>query len=536
MKQTIPQALFAGAEQERGEFVFHLDDGIVRLPSRELAERASRGARRLVALGVKPGEPVGVLGPNRPEWVVSAFAVWMAGATLVPVQIPLRVRDPDAFRAGLRSVVAAGRCRCVLTDPDLMALLPDGVAVAWGEGGEESGEALPAPAADDAAVLQFTSGSTARPKGALLTHANVIAQVRDVLRAYRYGDGSPRSILSWAPFFHDLGLFANLVQPVFAGATVHQLPTERFARDPLEWLRLVERTRVALTVGPSSAFGSAFRAADRRGERPDLGSLEIAYFAAEGVDPDVAGRIVESAGEFGLDPRALGSTYGLAEAVMAVSYSAAGSGLSFDRVSLRALTADGVAAPADEGPARVLVSCGPPLMDLRIVDRGGEERAERQVGEIQVRGPSVMGAYVGVDVPDPFVDGWLQTGDLGYLAGGELHVTGREKDLIIAGGHNYYPEDFEWAASRTDGVRPGRCVAFALPGTEEVVVLVEAQDDARAELERDVRREVANAVGIRPSGVVVLPPGIVEKTTSGKLRRAAMRDRYLSGTLADAGS
>jgi fatty-acyl-CoA synthase len=529
---TIPEALFATAERGAGEFVFHLEDGPLRFSCEELAERARRGARRLAALGVEPGDRVGVLGPNRPEWVVGAFAAWIAGAALVPVQIPLRIRDPDAFRERLRSLVEAGRCRLVLADPALAALLPDGVAVAWDEAGEESSEEPVGPAPSSTAVVQFTSGSTAMPKGALLTHSAVAAQMDLLAHGYRYGDGSPRSIVSWTPFFHDLGLFANLVQPGFSGAIVHQLPTERFARDPAEWLRLVERTRAALTVGPSTAFGSAVRAAGRRAESPDLSSLEVAYFAAESVDPDVAWRLAESAGGFGLDPRALGSTYGLAETVMAVSYSTAGTGLGFDRISLQELGSAGVAVPAGDGPERVLASCGPPLMDLRIVDRDGGEVSERHVGEIQVRGPSVMSGYVGADVPDPFVDGWLRTGDLGYLAGGELYVTGREKDIVIATGHNYYPEDFEWAAARADGVRPGRCVAFSLPGTEEIVVLVEAREGGRSgSLALKVRQSIANAVGVAPSNVVVLAPGTVEKTTSGKLRRAAMRDVYMSGAL-----
>ena len=532
---TISDALWASAERDVGEFVFHLDEGAVRVRYPELAERARQQAKRLLALGVEPGDAVGVLGPNRPEWVIGAFAAWLCGAVLVPVQIPLRVRDPDAFRDQLRRLVVAGSCRCVLADPGLAKLLPDDVAIPWDEAGTGSSEEPVAPAAQSPAVIQFTSGSTAVPKGALLTHANVMAQVGDVLRSYRYGDGTPRSIVSWTPFFHDLGLFANLVQPVFSGATAHQLPTERFAADPAEWLRLVEATRAALTVAPSSAFGSAFRAADRRGGTIDLGSLEIAFFAAEGVDPNVARRVTERAEHYNLDPAALGSTYGMAEAVMAVSYSVEGSGLQLDRVSLQGVSTAGVATSEGGGATRTLASCGPPLMDLRIADPEGGECSERQVGEIRVRGPSVMGGYVGADAPSPFVDGWLRSGDLGYLADGELYVIGRVKDLVIAMGHNYYPEDFEWAAGRVDGVRPGRSVAFSLPGEDEVVVLVEVRDGLASEgFESDIKDEIADAVGIRPGKVVIVPRGTVEKTTSGKLRRAAMQEAYVSGTLSAA--
>jgi acyl-CoA synthetase (AMP-forming)/AMP-acid ligase II len=532
---TIPEALRASVARDRGSFVFHLgDDQVERFSCAQLVERAERGARRLVALGVEPGDAVGVLGPNRPEWVVWSFAAWLAGATLVPIQIPLRVRDADAFAEQLRRLVEAGGCRRVMADPRLAGLLPSGVAVPWLEQGDQSSEPLAAPGPESAAVIQFTSGSTATPKGALISHAAALAQM-DVLReGYHRGpdNDEARTILSWTPFFHDLGLFSSVVQTATSGLTSHQLPTDLFARDPVEWLRLIGRTRVSATVAPSSAFGSAIRAARKRGEQIDLSSLEGAYFAAEGVDPDVVKRIVELAQEFDFDPRALGSTYGLAEAVMAVAYPVVGTGMHLDRVSLRELAEDGLAAPVDGGPSRLLVSCGAPRMETRIVGGDGEPLPERHVGQIRLRGPSLMDRYVGRDAPDPFVDGWLCTGDMGYLADGELYPTGRAKDMVVAMGHNYYPEDFEWAAARVDGIRPGRCVAFAKPHTEQVVVLVEQSDgQATGALRRDVRRAIADAVGLAPDEIVVLPPGTIEKTTSGKLRRAAMRDAYLAGTL-----
>ena len=533
---TIPEALLATAAREEGGFVFHLGDRVERFSSAELAARAERAAHRLVALGVEPGDAVGVLGPNRPEWVVWSFGAWLAGAVLVPIQIPLRVRDPDAFAEQLGRLVDAGGCRRVLADPRLARLLPDEVAVPWTEAGEQSSEPLAGPRADSAAVIQFTSGSTAIPKGALISHAAALAQMDLLHEGYHRGPSNdePRAILSWTPFFHDLGLFSSVVQAATWGLTSHQLPTDLFARDPVEWLRLIGRTRVTATVAPSSAFGSAIRRARRRGESISLGSLEAAYFAAEGVDPDVVQGIVELAQEFGFRPKALGSTYGLAEAVMAVAYPVVGTGMHLDRIALDDLAEDGVATPVEGGRSRLLVSCGRPRMEARIVGPHGDDLPERHVGQIVLRGPSLMDRYVGRDSPDPFVDGWLRTGDMGYLAEGELYPTGRAKDIVIAMGHNYYPEDFEWAAARVDAVRPGRCVAFAKPNTEQVVVLVE-QGDGRAArgLRRQVARAIADAVGLAPDEVVVLPPGTIEKTTSGKLRRATMRDAYLAGTLAE---
>lgn len=532
---TIPEALFAASAKEGCEYVFHLEEGEVRLGSAELAERAVRGARRLLALGVEPGEAVGVLGPNRPEWIVSAFATWVAGAVLVPVQLPLRVRDPGAFREQLHNLIEAAGCRLVLADPSLAALLPQDVAVPWNDEGDESAEEPCSPALEDVAVIQFTSGSTAAPKGAQLSHAAVAAQMEALRKVYCYEDGGPRLIANWTPFFHDLGLFANAVQPAFSGATVHQLPTERFARDPAEWLRLVEATGAAVTVAPCSAFASALRVAARRGERIALGCLDVVFFAAESIDADIAARMVTTPG-LGFRPEAIGGTYGLAEAVMAAAFPAAGEGLRVDRVSRGSLATAGIAVPAADGPLRALASCGQPVMDLRIRGERGEA-PERQVGEIQVRGASLMSGYAGVDAPDPFEEGWLRTGDLGYLAEGDLFVTGRAKDVMIAMGHNYHPEDFEWAAARVDGVRPGRCVAFGLPDSEHVVVLVESSSgSAASDLERRVKDTVADVVGIAPSKIVVLPPGTVQKTTSGKLRRAAMREEYTNGALTGAGS
>lgn len=532
---TIPEVL-ATADQETVEFRFHLDEGTVAIPVAELAERALRGARRLIARGVQPGDVVGLLGPNRPEWLVWAHATWMAGAVVAPMQIPLRIGRPDAYSEQLRNFVRLAGCRLVLADPRLAPLLPAEVTVSWEERGEESAEAPTPPSAEDTAVIQFTSGSTAAPKGVVLPHRAMTAQLAFIYQ--HYYEGNPiGSTVSWAPFFHDLGLVVSVLLSTVSRSPIEVLPTEAFARDPAEWLRIVERTRALGTLGPSSAFGAAIRAAERRGERLDLGSLLVAHFAAEGVDPAVAQRMAEvGVRDFGLPPPALGSTYGLAETVLGASYSPMGGGMKIDWISLDALAESGVAEPADRGPSRPMVSCGAPVMELRIVAGDGEELPERRVGEIQVRGPSMMSGYLGADAPDPFVDGWLRTGDMGYLADGELYVSGREKDLVIVTGQNYYPDDFEWAAGRVEGVRPGRCVAFGKPGSEELVLLVEPDDGADlGALKRAVRRNVIDTIGVPPSEILVLARGTVQKTTSGKLRRAAMREAYAGGELAALG-
>jgi fatty-acyl-CoA synthase len=527
---TLAEALTTGAAQ-RATLSFHLEDGQVSISGAELADRAMAGARVLAARGIGPGDAVGVLGPNRPEWAVWAWATWVAGATFVPLQIPLRVRDPEAFAEQVRSLIYAAGCRLVLADPRLVGIVGGDACLPWDEPGSPPGADPVLPGPDDPAVIQFTSGSTAAPKGALVSHRAVMAQM-ELIDHWTPGSIGGRVVVGWVPFFHDLGLFYYVVAPVVFGGDAHYLPTERFASDPVEWLRLVTATRANITVAPGSAIGAAVRSALKRSDPIDLSSLEFMRFAAEGVDPEFADQLREAAGRLKLPLKSLGSSYGLAEAVLGVT---SASELHDDRVDVEAMTRSGLALPATGDRVRRVVSAGRTGLttEVRIVEADGAERREREIGEICVRGPSIMDRYVGAGAPDPFdEDGWLRTGDLGYLAEGELYVTGRIKDLMIVMGHNYYPEDFEWAAGRLDGVRAGRCVAFGSGDGEEVVLLVEPSGDSNGgELTAAVRHAVRDAVGVAPRRVVVLPPGSVEKTTSGKLRRSAMRSAYLRGDL-----
>jgi fatty-acyl-CoA synthase len=526
---TLLEALTANPTQ-RAKLTFHLEDGRVSFTGTELVERALAGARALAARGIGPGDAVGVLGPNRPEWSVWAWATWAAGATLVPIQIPLRVRDPGAFAEQVRSLVHTAGCRLVLADPRLLSAVGTDLGVPWDEPGSAHGADPVPPRPEDLAVIQFTSGSTATPKGACLPHRAVMAQM-DLIDAWTAGGIGGRVMVGWVPFFHDLGLFYYVGAAVLFGANAHYLPTERFAADPLDWLRLVTATSASITVAPGSAIGAAIRSALRGSDPIDLGSLEFMRFAAEGVDPEFVDRLLAAAERLKLPVDALGSSYGLAEAVLGVTST---QGLHEDRVDVDALTLSGLARPASGGHVRRLISAGRTALttEVRIAQPGGGELGEREIGEICVRGPSLMDRYVGEGAPDPFEDGWLRTGDMGYLADGELYVTGRIKDMIIVMGHNYYPEDFEWAASRLDGVRAGRCVAFGAEDREEVVLLVEPSAAADGEeLASEVRSAVSDSVGIAPGRVLVLPPGSVEKTTSGKLRRSTMKSAYARGEL-----
>jgi fatty-acyl-CoA synthase len=452
---------------------------------------------------------------------------------VVPFQIPLRIRDADAFADRMARLTATAGCKLVVADPGLLAFVGGEVGVPWDDPGRERSAPVP-PSPRDFAVVQFTSGSTADPRAALITHAAAMAQMANIAERTALPDRE-HILAAWAPFFHDLGLVGSAAYPMVAGVETHILPTERFARDPLEWYRIINLTSATLTVGPCSAYSATLRAAERRSEYPNLATLRQAWFGADAVDPVLADRLRDSAGRFDLDPAAFGSTYGLAETVLAVCASLPGDGLRIDEVSLGEVTAAGRAVPSNGGRTRRFVSAGAPgsSFELRIT-REGSPLGEREVGEILVRGPSLMSGYLGA--PDPFADGWLPTGDLGYLADGELYVTGRLKDVIIVMGQNYYPEDFEWAAGRVDGVRAGRCVAFAPADRRAPVLLVEPSAEADpGDLPTRVSHAVADAVGVAPAEVVVLGRGAIEKTSSGKLRRAAMKKAYEDRLLSPVG-
>jgi fatty-acyl-CoA synthase len=536
--ETLHGALSEVSATNPRRLVFHLDEPVV-VSSASLLERAGRRAGDLASLGIGAGDTVGLLGSNDPLWAEWAFAIWILGAVLIPLPYPLRVRDPDAAAEQLAVIVRAAGCRLVLSHPSVTSLLPpaDQVRTMSWERPVGSGPppAVPVPTvrAEDPAIIQFTSGSTSAPKGAVLTHRAVLAAVRSMQQAYAI-DGTRDRFLAWLPLFHDNGLIGYLIRPLLLGAEAHIIPTQRFASDPLLWLELVEATGATITSGPSSAWAVVVRAAERSDRSFDLSSLRYAILAAELVDPEVADRLARVGGRFGLSPSAVGAAYGLAEATLTVSVTPRGGGLRIDRIDPLAMSTGGRAVPSSEATAKRVASSGRPMpgVSMRIVGPGGA-LAERHVGEIEVRAPSVMEGYLGGQ-GDPFHDGWLRTGDVGYIAEGEVFVTGRSKDILIVAGRNFAPEDIEWAAQRAAGVRAGRCVAFGggsdLDG--EIVVAVEPNDASNLnQLPGRVRLAVFDAIEVMPRTVLVLPPDSIPKTTSGKLRRHALQQAYAAGRL-----
>jgi fatty-acyl-CoA synthase len=502
-----------------GALVFHIDDDAIRLETDELIARGAACAARLVDLGVRAGDAVGVLGPNRPEWPGWALGVWLAGGALVPLPAPVRVRDAEAYSLQIRSLLDAVGCRLVATDPKFAAAVPEERLLPWNTT-TPSVRDLPTSvdaAPDDTAMILCTSGSTSEPKGIRLTNSTLLTRIGAV-------PGLPRT-LSWLPLFHAAGN-VGMWAPVFNGAEFHVMLAEAFARDPGAWFRMVGAVDAQMIAAASSAYAAAVRAVARRPEGVDLSSIELAMFLLEMVDPDVVDRFVEVCAPLGLRPETLCASYGQSEG--GGTMTPWGAGIRIDTVDLEELvTAGRAVAPIGDRPAKRVASCGQVnSVSEIVVGSPHDPLPERLVGELFCRSTIMMDGYVKRDVETPIEGGWLRTGDLGYVADGDLFVTGRTKEIIVHFGRNYHPEDIEWAALRVAGVLPGGCVAFADPRGEEGAVIVLVESDRDDGLSTRVRAGIANAVGLTPREVCVVPTGAIPKAANGKIQRLAARDAY----------
>ncbi|MFI5617890.1 fatty acyl-AMP ligase [Streptomyces sp. NPDC051567] len=518
------------------------------------------------------GSRVAVLCPQGVEYSLGLLSCLYAGMVAVPLFPP----EDSRRRGQLEAVLADAGPVCLLTTgPQALACrdLADGRVPVWPV--EESDPALASrwsghvAAPREAAYLQYTSGSTGSPRGAVITHANMMAGTRQVIDGCGLDDSTP--VASWLPLFHDMGLSIGVLAPAVAGAHLALMSPLAFVQRPLRWLRLLDTHRAHFSGGPNFAYDLCLRKVpDPAGLDLDLRGVRVLTNGAEPVRAATLRRFTEAFAACGLAPDAVKPSYGLAEATVLVACNRVGrrwSELVLDREELTRgrvllLPGDGDRngnenGSGNESPVRgavagratTVVGCGRPVgQDVRVADpETGVERAAGSVGELWVRGPNVAAGYWRRPGPasrvfDGFLKtadggerGWLRTGDLGFLHGGEVFVLGRTKDVIIVHGANHAASDIEDTVRRAvpESV-PAGVAAFAVPGEDgdALVVMVEltagphtAQDIA---LRRRVRTAVAERHGVRPHAVVAVKRGGLPRTTSGKLRRGDCRDRYLA--------
>ncbi|MGB0435361.1 MAG: fatty acyl-AMP ligase [Mycobacterium sp.] len=504
----------------------------------EVHERARQVAGGLAAAGIGPGDAVAVLAGAPVEIAPTAQGIWMRGASATMVHQPTPRTDLARWAEETTAVIDMIAAKAVVISDPFMAAAPVltglGITVLTIEELLGNEPIAPVDTGENAvALMQLTSGSTGSPKAVQITHANIVANA-DAMTVGCDFDADTDVIVSWLPCFHDMGMTGYLTVPMYYGADLVKITPMDFLGDILLWPKLIDKYKGTMTAAPNFAYNLLAKRL-RRQATPgqfDLSSVRWALSGAEQVDPLDVEDLCEAGAPFGLKPEAIIPAYGMAETTVAVSFSECGGGMVIDEVDADLLALLHRAVPATRGSTRRLVTLGKPLpgLELRVVDEDGAELPARGVGVIEVRGEPVSAGYTTVAgfIGAQNERGWYDTGDLGYLTeAGEVVVCGRLKDVIIMAGRNIYPTDIERAAGRVKGVRPGCAVAVRLDAgrsRETFAVAVECKDYAdRARvrlIERQVAHEVFAEVAVRPRNVVVLAPGTIPKTPSGKLRRA----------------
>ena len=541
--------------------------------SYQAIERTSaRFGGALQALGLRKGDRVALILPQNEDFVFMFFGAIRAGIVPVPVYPPLGMGQLQGYLDNTRHIVQKSGAKALVTTAQIKRLLgtvqescPELEQIVAIEGLRDSGEALRPEriAMSDVAFLQFTSGSTSRPKGVTLTHENVAANVRCIMHdGLRSG---PSDVgVSWLPLFHDMGLIGFVIAPLVYRVSSVFVPSLLFLKRPVTWFQAMTRHRGSIAYAPNFAYALAVkRIRERELEGIDLSSWRVAGCGAEPIRAETLETFASTFAKVGFRKQALLPSYGMAESSLAVSFTELEEGLKTLCIDGERLWAEGRAhaVPADSPGAVPIVSCGAGFPEHRFAIFGFADPAaagrteqddaatplpEAHVGEIRIQGPSVMRGYWedAEETQAAFAGEWLCTGDLGFVYGGHLFVCGRIKEVVIVNGRNYYPQDIEWEASKVPGVRKGNVIAFGTSGgdRERVIVAFELQTDGNAggdvvtargaEVALLVRKAVQDGMALTLDDAVPLAPGTLPKTSSGKLQRAFSRSLYEAGDLA----
>ena len=519
---------------------------------KQLKDAAVRVAGGLQQRGLQPAEPVAVMLPSGPDYFYSFIGILLAGGIPVPIYPPARLSQlEDHMRRHVR-ILANCLASTFITVPEakgvahlLKSQVPNlkHIVTASDLRSSTAISTSPVLTTNDTAFIQYTSGSTGNPKGVVLTHANLLANIRAMGRVVEAG---PKDVfISWLPLYHDMGLIgAWLGSLYFAMLFVAMSPLSFLAR-PERWLRAIHHYHGTLSASPNFGYEYCLRRlSDEDLAGLDLSSWRAAFNGAEPVSPETLSNFSQRFKAYGFTDKAMMPVYGLAESTVGLTFPPLNRGPVIDRIERDTFMQTGSANAAQDDDERALrfVSSGPPLTghQIRVVDHAGHELPERQEGRLEFHGPSSTSGYYhdAEKTQTLFDEDWLDTGDLAYIANGELFLTGRIKDIFIRAGRNIYPHELEEAVGNITGIRAGRVAAFGSEDehskTERLIVLAETRSTDNSELEmlrKKINTLAIDLIGSPPDEVVLAPPGTVLKTSSGKIRRAASRELFEKGEI-----
>ncbi len=541
------------AAQGKSGINFYSAKGVLleSLPYSDLQQQAIHVAKQLLSLGLKKGDRLAIIAESDSDFSRIFFGCQYAGIIPAPMPLPVAFAGKSSYIDTLRGMISNSSATAVVIPETIQSwtqeiingfpLLFGGSPAQLNEIPIQSNIELPTIQPDDLSYLQFSSGSTRFPIGVAVTQKSCLANAHAIayhgLAVKEIGD----RCVSWLPLYHDMGLVGFFLTPMTCQLTIDLLPTRDFARRPHVWLDLISRNKGTLSYSPSFGYELCIRRLPASNSELNLSSWRAAGIGGDMIRSHILEQFAEQYEKYGFNPKAFVASYGMAEATLALSFAPLNEGLKTDTIDLNLLETSRIAKPTNDPNiiTRTFTLCGPilPNHEIEIRDDNGKVLTERQAGSVYVRGPSIMRGYFQKEQETALVldkNGWLKTGDLGYLLNNQIIIIGREKDLIIINGRNIWPQDLEWAAEHTFPSLRSRDVAvFSVDKNDQEVVVALVQCRAINENERKKLQEEMASLFRKQNGidvaVLLVPPHSLPQTSSGKLTRARARQMLLKG-------
>jgi fatty-acyl-CoA synthase len=495
------------------------------------------------------GDRVALVMSSPEDFILTFLGAISAGIMPAPLYPPFALGRVDNYLVRALGILRVSGARALVTGRDFVPVLEPLLSGApslkeiiaietlrQSASGLILRETMTSP--DDPCFLQFTSGSTSAPRGVVVTHRNLIANSRAIVETLEVNPDTDRAV-SWLPLYHDMGLIGFVISSLFAQIPVVFIPTVAFVKHPSVWMETVHKYRASITFGPNFAFDLAARRVPKNSRIVlDLSCLRVLGCGAEPINPKTIEKFITAFEPWGLKSSAITPCYGMAEATLAIAFDHLHRPVKKLAIDRHAYETQSIALPVngDDRKRRLeLVSCGRTFEghEIKILDDDGRDLPEGRVGEIVFRGPSVTPGYFQNTAASSLLlkGGWLHTGDLGFIFGGDLYISGRQKDLVIINGRNYPPQAIEWVVEEIPGIRKGSVVAFSVDGdsTERLVIVAETAMTENADLAQAVTEQIRSAFGLIVDKVVLAGKGSIPKTSSGKLQRRKTKALFENG-------